>query len=88
VADAPSRGDIMTAMASVRPAVNACAQGAGGVAQVRITFSGSSGRVTSALIEGQFAGTPQGSCIARAVRGGSVPRFAQPTFSVLFPFQI
>jgi hypothetical protein len=86
--DAPSRGDIMAAMASVRPAVNACAQGVGGVAQVRVTFSGSSGRVTSAMVEGQFAGTPQGSCIARAVRGASVPRFTQPTFSVLFPFQI
>lgn len=84
----PGRGDVMTAMASVRPSVNACAQGHGGLAQVRLTFAGPSGRVTSAVIEGQFAGTPQGSCIARAVRAATVPPFAQPTFSVLFPFQI
>lgn len=86
--DTPSRADVVSAMGSVRAAVAACAQGRGGLAQVRVTFSGPSGRVMMAVVEGQFAGTPQGSCIARAVRAASVPRFAQPTFGVSFPFQL
>ena len=86
--DTPSRADVVSAMGSVREAVAACAQGRGGLAQVRVTFSGPSGRVMMAVVEGQFAGTPQGSCIARAVRAASVPRFAQPTFGVSFPFQL
>lgn len=86
--DTPSRADVVSAMGSVRVAVAACAQGRSGLAQVRVTFSGPSGRVMMAVVEGQFAGTPQGSCIARAVRAASVPRFAQPTFGVSFPFQL
>ena len=86
--DAPSRSDVIAAMASVRGAVATCAAGRGGVAQVRVTFSGPSGRVLNAVMEGQFAGTPQGSCIARAVRAASVPRFSQPSVTVSYPFQI
>lgn len=86
--DAPSRADVIAAMASVRRAVATCAVGRGGVAQVRVTFSGPSGRVMNAVMEGQFAGTPQGSCIARAVRAASVPRFSQPSVTVSYPFQI
>lgn len=88
LAAAPSRADVLAAMGSVRSAVAACAGGRGGLAQVRVTFSGSSGRVTGAQVEGQFAGTPQGSCIARAVRTASLQRFEQPTYQVLFPFQL
>ena len=86
--DAPSRSDVIAAMASVRGAVATCAVGRGGVAQVRVTFSGPSGRVMNAVMEGQFAGTPQGSCIARAVRAASVPRFSQPSVTISYPFQI
>ena len=88
MSDTPSRDDVIAAMGSVRSAVAACAEGRGGVAQVRVTFSGSSGRVMGAVVEGAFAGTSQGSCIARAVRAASVPRFTQATFAVSFPFQI
>lgn len=88
VAATPSREDVIAAMGSVRAPVAACAQGRGGVALVRVTFAGPSGRVTGAVVGGQFAGTTQGSCIARAVRAASVPRFAQPTFEVSFPFQL
>jgi hypothetical protein len=75
-------------MGAVRSAVAACAAGRGGVVTVRVTFAGSSGRVTTAVVEGAFAGTPEGSCMARAIRAARVPRFAQPTSSVSFPFQI
>lgn len=46
-----------------------------GVARVVVTFA-PSGRVTSATISGPpFAGTQTGSCIARTMRGMSVPAF-------------
>jgi hypothetical protein len=86
--DAPSRADVLAAMQAVQPAVSSCAVGSRGVATVRVTFSGSTGRVTGAVVEGTYAGTEQGSCIARAVRGAQVPRFTQPTFSVAFPFTL
>jgi hypothetical protein len=86
--ETPERADVLTAMGAVRSAVAACAAGRGGVVTVRVTFAGSSGRVTTAVVEGAFAGTPEGSCMARAIRAARVPRFAQPTSSVSFPFQI
>lgn len=47
-----------------------------GVARVQVTFA-PSGRVTTANLSGPpFAGTPTGSCIARAFRSASVPPFA------------
>ncbi len=79
---------MLAALGSVRPAVAACAGGRGGVATVRVTFAGASGRVTTAVVEGAFAGSSEGSCIARAVRAASVPPFEQPTASVSFPFQL
>lgn len=47
-----------------------------GTARVSVKFA-PSGRVTSALVSGPpFAGTPTGSCIAKAFRGISVPPFS------------
>jgi hypothetical protein len=86
--ETPDRADVLSAMGSVRGAVATCAAGRGGVVTVRVTFAGSSGRVTTAVIEGAFAGTAEGSCMARAIRAARVPRFAQPTASVSFPFQL
>jgi hypothetical protein len=86
--ETPDRADVLSAMGSVRDAVATCAAGRGGVVTVRATFAGSSGRVTTAVIEGAFAGTAEGSCMARAIRAARVPRFAQPTASVSFPFQL
>jgi hypothetical protein len=83
----PSRDDVRSALAAVRPAVLACANGRGGVASVRINI-GASGRVRGTEVGGDFAGTPEGSCIARAVRGARFPAFSQPSFSVSYPFSL
>ena len=53
-----------------------------------ITVAGATGRVTNATVGGQFAGTPVGSCIARAVRGASFPRFQRATFTINYPFRL
>lgn len=85
--EAPDRDAVLNALSAVRPAVAACAEGRSGVATVQLTVA-NTGRVSGALVSGIFAGTPQGSCIARAVRQARFPRFTRPTFSVTFPFPL
>lgn len=53
-----------------------------GTARVSVKFA-PSGRVTSALVNGPpFAGTPTGSCIAKAFRGITVPPFSGDAVTV------
>lgn len=83
----PSRSDVLAAMNSVAGAVSACSNGVRGTAPVRITFAGSTGRVTNAEVQGNLP--PQvRSCIARAVRSARVPQFTQTSFSVNYPFRL
>ncbi len=84
----PARGDVSSAMGAVTPAVRACAGGQTGTAAIRIVFAGS-GRVTTATVTSPpFAGTPAGSCMARAVRGARVPPFSNSNLTVTFPFVV
>ena len=84
----PGRSDVVSAMSGVQGAVTACGGGEHGVATVSVSVSGSTGHVSNASVTGQFAGTPVGSCIARAVRGASFPHFRNPTFTFSYPFRI
>jgi len=86
--ETPSREQAMRALRSVEGAVKACADGQHGVAMTQVTVSGSNGRVSRAVVQGQFAGTPQGSCVARAVRRARFPRFTRSTFQVTFPYRL
>jgi predicted Zn finger-like uncharacterized protein len=86
--ETPGRADVVSAMQGVTPAVQACGNGEHGTATVALTVTGSTGRVTGANVTGQFAGTPIGSCIARAVRGATFPHFSRPTFTVNYPFRL
>lgn len=84
----PSRDDVIAAMRAIVPAVAACGGGArSGVAEVRIRV-GSSGRVQSSVVIGQFAGTPEGSCIARAARGARFQPFTEASFEFTYPFRL
>lgn len=85
---APSRPDVVGAMGRVAGPVRACGGGARGVVPVRIVFSGATGRVQSAEVIGGSAPPDARSCIARAVREASVPRFTQSTFRVDYPFAL
>ena len=76
----------MSAMNGVKDAVKACGNGASGVAFANITVSGKTGRVSGADITGITG--EAGSCIARAVRKASFPKFSQDTFQVKFPFKL
>lgn len=52
-----------------------------GLATVTLTYA-PSGRTTTALVSGIFAGTPAGSCIAAALRSARIPPFAGALVSV------
>lgn len=87
VPDLPARPDVAAAMRGVGPAVRACGTGQGGTATVTVVFN-SQGNVNTANVAPPAAGTPVGSCVARAVRGAHLPPFGRPTFSVTFPFAL
>jgi hypothetical protein len=83
----PSRDEIKRSVESARSALQACAGQDHGTFTARITITGA-GRVASATIEGAFAGTPQGSCMARSLRGVTFPRFSNPSLQVTYPFRM
>lgn len=82
--DAPTREQVQAAFRAVMPNLRACT-GLHGAVPVRVTISGS-GRVTVAVVQGHLAGTPEGSCIARAVRTARLPPFRQRRLNVNYPF--
>lgn len=85
--ETPDRSTIQAVLAARTDAVTACAAGAHGLADVDIVIA-SSGRITTATVNGSFAGTPVGSCIARAVRAATFPPFSQPRFEVTYPYHL
>jgi len=85
--DTPDRDTIQAVLAGRLDAVRECAQGAHGLADVDVVIA-STGRITTATVNGPFAGTPVGSCIARAVRGARFPAFTQPRFEVTYPYHL
>lgn len=84
----PSRDQVRAALSTVQRATAACGVDQHGLAMTALTVSGSSGRVTRAVVSGQFAGTPVGSCVARAAREARFPPFRNASFSVSFPFSL
>jgi hypothetical protein len=81
-----SRADVQRGMAAVAPAVKRCGQGRGGTVTLSVKI-GKTGRVSSASAIGAFAGTPVGSCAARAVRRAKFPASKQ-NLSVKYPFKL
>lgn len=83
----PNRGVVVQRLESVRSSVQACASGRSGVADLDITIA-NNGTVMHVLVGGDFAGTTQGSCIARAVREARFPTFKQDRMRILYPYAI
>lgn len=82
-----SRDQVQNGLEGVRSGLESCAAGEHGRMIANVTISGA-GRVTYATIEGAFAGTPQGSCMARALRGAQFPQVASPQLRVRYPFAL
>lgn len=83
----PTSAEVQAAMAEVRERAMACVEQKGGSAVVQGTAV-ETGRVTHALILGQFSGTPEGSCLARAVRSARLPPFAGELFRFTYEMQL
>jgi predicted Zn finger-like uncharacterized protein len=84
----PSREDVLGAMKGITSAVQACGGGQSGVAMAKVGVTGSTGKVSSVDVSGQFAGSPVGSCVAKEVRKAKFPKFSQSSFSFSYPFKI
>ena len=80
-----SREQVRQGMESKRGAVITCTKGGYGRVLADVTIS-QSGKVTSSLIDGTFAGTSVGSCMAGALRGAQFPAFSGPEIQVRYPF--
>jgi hypothetical protein len=81
--EAPGRDDIAAVLNAMRGDMATCAAGRTGVAELDLTVHGS-GHVAHAVVSGDFAGTPQGSCIARTLRKARFAPFERPKFRVLY----
>ena len=83
----PTRAEVSAGFDAVRGALQTCAAGKQGVVDIDATVAGS-GRVTYALIDGVFKGSPEGSCMARAVRAARFPQFSRPSLKVSYPIAL
>jgi predicted Zn finger-like uncharacterized protein len=84
--DMLTREQVQSGLNAVAPAVKRCAQGESGTITIQVVIS-PAGSVTSATPMGAYAGTPIGSCAARAVR---TARFARSSkeLTVKYPFKL
>ena len=80
----PSREQVVAGFDTVQAALAQCAAGKHGVALIDATIA-NSGRISHALIGGDFQGSAEGSCMARVVRAASFPPFRQSTLKVSYP---
>jgi hypothetical protein len=83
----PSREQVTAGFESMRTALKQCAAGRAGKVEVKASITGN-GRIVHALIDGDFEGSPEGSCMARAVREAQFPAFSQPRLKVSYPFAL
>jgi hypothetical protein len=87
LSDVPSKEAVLAAMKGVQPRVMACKTGRHGTMMLKITVSGTTGKVQSAAATGSFAGSPEGDCAVRAVRSANFPKFKKPSLTISYPFQ-
>jgi len=85
--DAPSREQVSAAFEGLRTELEACVAGKHGIVTLDTTLAGA-GRVSRALVDGIFRGTPEGSCMARAARHAHVPPFNQTSLNVTYTISL
>lgn len=80
-----TRDQVRAGLDAMRSQVLQCANGTYGRVLADVTIS-APGRVSHAVIEGTFAGTNAGSCMARTLRSAKFPAFAGQDISVRYPY--
>jgi hypothetical protein len=83
----PTREQVTAGFESVRAALSRCAAGRSGTVQINASIA-STGRIVHALVGGDFRGTVEGSCMARAVRDAQFPAFSQARLKVSYPISL
>ena len=85
--DQLDKSAIVAGMSRVKPRVIGCFDQfkVPGTANVAITINGG-GRVSTANVTGQFAGTPTGECVAKAAKSASFPKFKGAAQSIVYPY--
>jgi hypothetical protein len=83
------KGQIVGGMSKVKGRVAGCYDQfkVPGMASVNVTIQ-KSGAVSSATVGGAFAGTPTGSCVEKAVKSASFPKFKGSPMSLTYPFML
>lgn len=82
----PSREQVVATMKAAMPALERCAAGRRGSVSAQLTVRGS-GQVSYALVQGSFAGTREGSCLAKALRDVRFPAFSETSLRLTYPLQ-
>jgi hypothetical protein len=83
----PTREQVTAGFESVRAALSQCAAGRSGRIEIKATIA-STGRIAHALVGGDFKGSVEGSCMARAVREAQFPAFSQARLKVSYPIAL
>jgi hypothetical protein len=76
--------DFKKGMAAVTPAAKNCYKGTQGTATVKLVIA-PSGQISKVTVGGQFAGTPEGECVASAIKGASFPAWDGGPQSFTYP---
>ena len=83
----PSRDQVTAALNAVVSELQKCVGDRHGTADLTLTLR-SAGMISHAVVHGMYAGTPEGSCLALAVKTAKFPAFSDPSLRVTYPFQL
>lgn len=83
----PSREQVTAALNAVLPELQRCVGDRHDTADVTLTVR-PGGFVSYAVVAGPYAGSAEGSCIARAVKAAKFPAFSDPSLRITYPFQL
>lgn len=81
------RAEVIEGIEVLRNEYNACVGDLHGTAEMRIRIA-NTGRITHALAEGDYAGTPQGSCLARTLRQARFRPFVRSSIEIVYPLSL
>jgi hypothetical protein len=76
--------DFKTGINAVKPAAKSCYKGTQGTAMTKIVIA-PSGKISKVTVTGQFAGTPEGECVASAIKGATFPAWDGGPASFSYP---
>ena len=80
----PSKADVKSVMGRVTARAAKCSKYSKETVQVKLVV-GSNGRVKKATAQGSAAGTTAGKCVEMLARTAKFPKFADPSFTVIYP---